>query len=66
MKVKLHGFHHKEIILDLNEVEGWYYPVYWNRGYWWTVKMKDGTEHQIYVRGKVEALEEQCLPTQQK
>ena len=57
MKIKAYGFHYKVIIIDLNEVEEWTCPVYWNKGYWWTVKMKDGTEHQVFVRGKLDVQE---------
>lgn len=56
MKIKAYGFHHKVVYIDLNEVEEFCTPVYWNKGEWWTVKMKDGSQEQIYVRGKLEVL----------
>lgn len=60
MKIKGYGAHHSKIEVDSEDVEGFYYPCWFKNGWWWTVKMKDGTQFDMFF------LEDKRIPPNNK
>jgi len=49
-----YGAHHVKIQVDLEEVEEFCYPVWFRTGYWWTVKMKDGSQFDMFITSNID------------